>query len=575
MNWDIIMHWQKLNSILLITVSTLLLVSPASAYSANALSSPNPDLDVVLVMDSSGSMKQSDPKELRKPAAKLFISLLGTQDRASIVSFSDEGYPVAFLTSVKGSANQQKLFSAVDKISTRGVYTNLYGAIKTAAGILEKSGDPTHKHVIILMSDGKMDVGGLHNANDLNSKLLNELLPQLKTNHIELQTLAFTERSDLEFLEKIALATGGKYSIAHSDKDLHAVYTDIFEHNKQPNMIPFKGETFTIDNAIKEVTIVASKDAESVTLSLLDPKEVSYTEKNKPENIKWFSSKLFDLITISAPQTGPWKIKASSGKNKAYVITDLKFNLEVNPREPDIGEGVMVNAWLEDKGKVLDQQELQSTMGVKLQVHTPEDETHVLDMEADPQNGGHYVSLIALPSGGRHEIKVVASTSTFSRERNASINVKPQVEIESSTKVVLPPIVEPVKVDVTEENKSTNSHDDVASSITATDENKMPAQPVVESTEKPKVEENNHKANKEKPKSESKKTVEKEHLPETKEVKEDSHQKSTGLATALIVFIGVNAVLLLTGGIIYLIIYLKKKKSGEAENKTEDRDSEE
>jgi len=134
-------------------------------------------LDVVIVMDSSGSMKYSDPHDLRKPAAKLFISLLSTGDRASVVSFSDEGYPVAYLTPVKGKTNQERLFSSVDKISTKGVYTNLHGALEKALKVLNRNQQANRKKVIVLMSDGKMDVGSQEKAHRYTEKLMRELLP--------------------------------------------------------------------------------------------------------------------------------------------------------------------------------------------------------------------------------------------------------------------------------------------------------------------------------------------------------------------------------------------------------------
>jgi uroporphyrinogen-III decarboxylase len=55
-------------------------------------------VDAVLVMDSSGSMAKNDPHKLRVPAAKMFMSLLGEQDRIGLISFSDNGYPVLHLT---------------------------------------------------------------------------------------------------------------------------------------------------------------------------------------------------------------------------------------------------------------------------------------------------------------------------------------------------------------------------------------------------------------------------------------------------------------------------------------------
>ena len=73
---------------LAILLSIFAALIPAAAAGAG-------NMDVVLVMDSSGSMKKTDPHYLLIPAAKLFISLLREGDRASVVSFSDKGYTIS------------------------------------------------------------------------------------------------------------------------------------------------------------------------------------------------------------------------------------------------------------------------------------------------------------------------------------------------------------------------------------------------------------------------------------------------------------------------------------------------
>jgi uncharacterized protein (DUF58 family) len=75
----------KFKSLLTIIISAALFFSVNLVYSAD-----NGNIDVVLVMDSSGSMKKTDPQSLRIPAAKLFISLLKDGDRASVISFSGD-----------------------------------------------------------------------------------------------------------------------------------------------------------------------------------------------------------------------------------------------------------------------------------------------------------------------------------------------------------------------------------------------------------------------------------------------------------------------------------------------------
>ena len=68
------------------------------------------NIDVALVIDSSGSMKKTDPRSLRIPAAKLFISLLDSNDRAAVLSFSDKGHPIAGLPPVNNDANSYAWF---------------------------------------------------------------------------------------------------------------------------------------------------------------------------------------------------------------------------------------------------------------------------------------------------------------------------------------------------------------------------------------------------------------------------------------------------------------------------------
>ncbi|WP_455203385.1 vWA domain-containing protein [Kaarinaea lacus] len=549
----------------------------------------NPPLDVVLLMDSSGSMKKTDPKELRKPAAKLFLSLLGAEDRASVVSFSDKGYPVAFLTGVKGKANEKKLFAAVDKISTKGVYTNLHGAVEAALRVFNRNPLPNRKRTIVLMTDGKMDVGASEKNTQLSKALREDLLPQLKDKNIELHTIAFTDQSDQRFLEKIAVDSGGKFNLAKNDKALHDVYTDIFEQNKQPNMLPFDGEKFTIDKAIKEVTIVGSKDSEDTQLSLLTPSGKIFSAKEKPEAIKWYTSQNFDLITINAPDAGEWQIKASTGKNKAYIITDLKFQLTLEPQELAIGEGLMINAWLEDKGEIINKPSVLTDLAMELQVSTPDGETHVLEleptaMENDPNTAsGIYMSHIALPSEGRYQIQVTASAATFSRERTSSANVIDPRKLETTaTPEATEEVEEEPAAPVEPEPTVTTSDAEVPAvtpsieppiapvidpladmrdtPIVAEDQANEHVEPAVaDSTADAKSESKN-----EKPKAENKK-------PET----DKSKQKGGNLLKAMLIFFGINGVLALIGGIAFVLWRRKNKKAANTETENEPAEAEE
>lgn len=84
----------------------------------------NRGFDIILLMDSSGSMKRTDPHNYRKDAARLFISLIGRNDRTGIMSFGDSAAMLQPLT-LNHDQNRLELFSTVDRISFKESSTNI------------------------------------------------------------------------------------------------------------------------------------------------------------------------------------------------------------------------------------------------------------------------------------------------------------------------------------------------------------------------------------------------------------------------------------------------------------------
>jgi len=385
-------------------------------------------MDVVLLMDSSGSMKKTDPNFLRNPAAKLFISLLGDEDRVSVVSFSDNGYPVSYLSSAKNIGSQQRHFAAVDKISTKGAYTNIPAALDTAMKVYRRNAKPDRQLHLILMTDGKIDVGSEKRNQALKQDLMSRIIPAMIKHGIRLHGIAFTHKSDIELLKQLSQKTGGNFYLANSDKDLHGVYTAIFENTKTPNQVPFKGDRFVIDSSISEATVIGTKSG-SKKLSLVAPDGKHFTAATAPASVKWMETPQFDLITIKTPQPGEWQLASSDGHNKAYVITNLELKTEFQPSRPEVGDGVMIKSWLEEKSKKLTKEEIISNLSVKINVNTPEGNTHHLQMEpyanydASADSKGIFASYIAFPSKGNFQLNIQFDGKTFSRKAQLSIPV--------------------------------------------------------------------------------------------------------------------------------------------------------
>jgi hypothetical protein len=402
----------------------VLFISPAMAEQP-----PEQGMDVVLVMDSSGSMKSTDPRALRKPAAKMLISLLGEHDRASVVSFSDQGYPVSYLRPNHIPREQEQLFAAVDKISSKGVYTNLHGALLAAKGILDKDTSPAERRLVVLMSDGKMDLGDEEKSRKLTRQVFDQVLPLFRRENIELQTIAFSEASDKRLLASLAKAAGGHFYVANTDTELHQTFSRIFEDSTQPDMLPMDGGRFHIDEAIQEVTIIGSKDGEQVHLTLTSPSGEKYTQDQKPTAISWLTSPMFDLITIKTPHKGDWHLGASNNKNKAYIITNLSLAMGVSSPEPVAGEEFQLQAWLEQDKQVLIREAVLDHLKLSAQIRYSDGQVKTLSLKpANPTHRGDaagiYLAELSLPGEGQYVITVSADSGTFQRSRKLQLVVK-------------------------------------------------------------------------------------------------------------------------------------------------------
>lgn len=387
-------------------------------------------VDAVLVMDSSGSMAKNDPKKLRVPAARMFMSLLGGEDRIGLISFSDNGYPVLHLTTPTTDSKARILASA-DKVSSKGVYTNLNAALSKGIEMLVKEGKQGQEKMLVLMSDGKMDVGNSDEDWTLTQKLQGELLQAARDKGIKVYTIAFTEASDIELLKQVAKETDALFKLARSDQDLHDVFSVIFESAKDPDMLPIEGREFMVDGSIEEVTIVASKEREDVRIYLQSPDGRKLGAENADDKLKWFLSHHFDMITLSNPEPGAWKLLFTGGSNRAYIVTNMALNH--NPQQPSlmVGEDMVLESWLEQDGKLLDKEAVLTNTRFLMEIQDPNGATARFDLFDKGEYGdkkpadGVYSNTLSYENAGTYQIRIIVEGETFQRQKTVHFDIAP------------------------------------------------------------------------------------------------------------------------------------------------------
>ncbi|KAL3650179.1 hypothetical protein CASFOL_006582 [Castilleja foliolosa] len=132
---------------------TVLVGIKAPSLSENALTAQRAPVDLVAVLDVSGSMAYSSKLTLLKQAVRFVIDNLGPNDRLSIVSFSDRArrmLPLRIMTE-SGRVDAKK---AVDSLHAEGG-TNIVDGLTLGARVLEERLHKNPVASIIFLSDGQ------------------------------------------------------------------------------------------------------------------------------------------------------------------------------------------------------------------------------------------------------------------------------------------------------------------------------------------------------------------------------------------------------------------------------------
>jgi Ca-activated chloride channel family protein len=175
--------------------------------------------NVVLVLDTSGSMGEENKMQNAKQGAKQLVQLLDDGDTFSFLPFSSELHWAQQDASVKDQRAQ--LLQHVDSLFAGGG-TALYDSIDAAYQHLAEVKNPDAKiQAVVVLTDGE----------DTESKMkLNELMERIRyngeTRAIHVFTIAYGRDARKDILQKIAEATQAKF-YAGTPQNIVEVFRDI------------------------------------------------------------------------------------------------------------------------------------------------------------------------------------------------------------------------------------------------------------------------------------------------------------------------------------------------------------
>lgn len=403
----------------------LLLLLPLLSQAAAFNKKSQKTLKVRVLVDVSDRMVISDPDNHRVAALKLFIKLLPNNANAGIWMF-DGATSELMKTAKSGISWKAQALKNVDKIHANGKTADIERALAVASLDWIKANPKENRH-IVLLTDGKITSGRTKAAN-LASKerILNYQLGRLKAAGVSVHVVAFSEDADVEFLDAIASETIGWFDVAKTAEQLEKTLLRVSKRLLEKNRIPLLANKFTIDETIRQFTAVVFRKKGFGSTQLDDPEGMDFGRSSGRHGVSWHREKKFDIVTVTRPMQGVWRLIAPNDpNNEIFITTNLQMAMEDFPKEIFAGDDTRIKMLMTDRGKLLKNSNLLSLIDATVEVTNKRGDKEVFQMEQDMISGGYFFADIGKDlKVGTYEVLIRAVGNTFERIESAAFRVK-------------------------------------------------------------------------------------------------------------------------------------------------------
>ena len=342
-------------------------MSAFSAQNANSAQRPTHNrYNIVLVVDASGSMLSTDPSELRFEAIGKFVALLAERGNTiGTVVFSHDIILSRPLTDANDIRIKQQIVTELSEIKPKG-YTNIGGALYTAADLLDRGANPELDSIILLLSDGNTEMPTLDEETfSLTQKA--EAIHRARESGYVIHSVSLNAdgTASPDELSQISTATGGLFEEVKTAQDLENVY-DMFyrvifnslDYKNNQTEFPDSGVvegTFKVPAiGVEEINLILSGLAQDYTLT--DPAGKTHTKAGLQSAT--YSSDTFSVIKFTDPIAGEWSYAISGipgDKIRIELIfnTNLEAKISLSSPEYLLNEAITITASLTQAGVAL------------------------------------------------------------------------------------------------------------------------------------------------------------------------------------------------------------------------------
>jgi uncharacterized protein (TIGR03503 family) len=405
---------------------------------AFATEAQEPVYDIRVLIDTSGSMKKNDPFNLRIPSLKLLVNLLPASSRVGIWLF-DSKPELLFPPELVDEAQKSSILKSTKKIHSRGLFTHIEAALDAA--VQDWYGVPlgSQHRGIILLTDGMVDISKDASVSEASrQRLLAELLPKIQMTGAEVHTIGLSEQSDRELLRQISLASGGGYEIALNAEDLRRSFLHIFNKAVPQNTLPIQDNQFNVDASIEEFTVLVLLSPAAKPTHLLGPDASDISQEHTPAQARWVHEQGYDLVTVSHPAPGTWKLIADvDPSNQVLIVTHLQMNLTPLPNFLMRNEMSNISATFTEHGQLITRQDFLNLLKVEAELANSEGKQMLAMPQESTPSARFTLHLNPGLETGSYTLTVMADGKTFQRQAMQTFQllddwVKVETQVDSS-----------------------------------------------------------------------------------------------------------------------------------------------
>lgn len=388
-------------------------------------------LEVRILVDVSKNMKFSDPDNHRLAALKLFVNLLPNNAIASIWMFDDKTTEI-MKASTSGISWKTRALKSLGQIHSEGKSSDIERALAVASLDWVTEDKNASRH-IVLLTEGYISSGATK-AKRLASKerVLNHQIARLKEADVSVHTIGFSKEADKIFLDEMANQTSGWSELINTADQLERAVLRVSKRLVEKNSIPLVANKFLVDETVREFTAVVFRKKGFGVTQLDDPEGLDFGDSSKRSGVRWHREKSYDIVTVSKPMEGEWRLIApADSDNEVFITTNLQMVVENLPKEIYLGSGMRVKMLFSDRGKLVKSLSFLGVINATIELTDKRNEKEVIKMEQDMINGGYFFADIRKDLKiGPYKVVVKAVSDTFERIETLSFHVKAKPRVE-------------------------------------------------------------------------------------------------------------------------------------------------